>query len=377
MRKLFLVISLLVVPLASAQELHTFSNGEVADAEKINENFQALKDSVSSTDRALSLTVNCEEDSYALINAYHDNIEFSDLSIGIEGDCYGDISWTADYGRYTQEYAQKVTIYGISDTFAKISPRPKVSECGAGSSPTGGRAGLLASFQGSLYLSNLEVRLGECDRWGVLYSRGAGGNIEDVSILGHPGTSNQTLLVVRHNSIIYAADVSITGSGENTVGVEVFNGGAIYSYGSQVVSVTGTALQMYAGGGLFSYGADISLSGQTAMYISKSRFSNLPYAQTSRTTVDGDLTITNDSFFSTTNLNFASESEQSNRIERSYLNVASDISSATEQKFQCHGNSTVDIGADYAIPYAGGTGCLNSFQWTDLIENYCEVNSAC
>ena len=43
MRKLFLIISLLVVPLASAQELHTFSNGEVADAEKINENFEALK----------------------------------------------------------------------------------------------------------------------------------------------------------------------------------------------------------------------------------------------------------------------------------------------------------------------------------------------
>ena len=39
MRKLFLVASFLIAPLVSAQELHTFSNGEVADAEKINENF--------------------------------------------------------------------------------------------------------------------------------------------------------------------------------------------------------------------------------------------------------------------------------------------------------------------------------------------------
>ena len=33
--------------LVSAQELHTFSNGEVADAEKINENFEALKSEIS------------------------------------------------------------------------------------------------------------------------------------------------------------------------------------------------------------------------------------------------------------------------------------------------------------------------------------------
>ena len=38
----YLLLSLLLIfpSLASAQELHTFSNGEVADAEKINDNFQ-------------------------------------------------------------------------------------------------------------------------------------------------------------------------------------------------------------------------------------------------------------------------------------------------------------------------------------------------
>ena len=40
MRQLFLLASFLIAPLVSAQELHTFSNGEVADAEKINQNFQ-------------------------------------------------------------------------------------------------------------------------------------------------------------------------------------------------------------------------------------------------------------------------------------------------------------------------------------------------
>ena len=380
--KRLLLSALLVLPLSlSAQDLVEFQNGQVADAEDMNANFQALKHSinaVNSTDRSVSLEVNCEEDPYALINAYQSNIEFSNLNIGIRGECFGDIAYTADYGTYTQVFSQKISLYGIPDANAGIIPRPKVSACSAPSSPTGGKAGLIASFQGSLSLRNLNLSLGECDRRGVLYSRGAGGDLHDVSISGHPAATNLTLLEVRHNSIIYTGNVSITSSGENTTGVSVFNGGVIYSYGAPTVSVTGgTALSMYAGAGFFSYGADVSLSGGTAMYISNSRFSNLPYAQTSRTTVDGDLTITNDSFFSTTNLHFASENGQSNRIERSYLGVAMDISSAIQQKFQCHGNSTVDIGADYAIPYAGGTGCLNSLQWTDLIENYCEVNSAC
>ena len=47
MRKLFLLVSLLIAPAVSAQELHTFSNGAVADAEKINENFEALKSEIS------------------------------------------------------------------------------------------------------------------------------------------------------------------------------------------------------------------------------------------------------------------------------------------------------------------------------------------
>ena len=380
MKRLFLSI-LLIFPVGlSAQDLVEFQNGQVADADDINANFQALKDSidsVNSRERTFEVEVNCEDDPYALINAYHDNIEYSQLFIGIQGDCFGDISYTADYETYTQEFSQKLIIYGIADASAAIIPRPKVGDCGNSNDPAGGVAGLVASFQGSISLHNLDLRLGECDSFGLLYSRGSGGTVENVSITGHPATPKQNLLVVRHNSIIYTGNVSITGYGGDTVGIAVFNGGVLYSYGSHTVSVAGTALQMYAGGGFFSYGADISFSAQTAIYISKSRFENLPYAQTSMTTVDGDLTITNDSFFSTTNLNFASENEQSNRVERSYLHVASDISSATEQKFQCNGDSTVDIGADYTIPYAEGTGCLNSFQWTDLIKNYCDVNNAC
>ena len=47
----YLLTALLLLPvLVSAQELHTFKNGEVADAEKINENFDVLNNKIESAD---------------------------------------------------------------------------------------------------------------------------------------------------------------------------------------------------------------------------------------------------------------------------------------------------------------------------------------
>ena len=43
----FILTALFLLPaIAKAQQLHTFKNGEVADAEKVNENFQSLSNSV-------------------------------------------------------------------------------------------------------------------------------------------------------------------------------------------------------------------------------------------------------------------------------------------------------------------------------------------
>lgn len=45
--RLIIALLILCVPVVSAQQLHTFKNGEVADAEKINENFQYLLQNAS------------------------------------------------------------------------------------------------------------------------------------------------------------------------------------------------------------------------------------------------------------------------------------------------------------------------------------------
>lgn len=47
MRPLIVCLWTLIAPIVLAQELHTFSNGEVADADKINENFQYLLDNAT------------------------------------------------------------------------------------------------------------------------------------------------------------------------------------------------------------------------------------------------------------------------------------------------------------------------------------------
>jgi len=49
MRNLLLSLLMIFPNSVSAQELHTFSNGEVADAEKINENFQYVLENATST----------------------------------------------------------------------------------------------------------------------------------------------------------------------------------------------------------------------------------------------------------------------------------------------------------------------------------------
>lgn len=70
-----LLTAILLFPLlVSAQELHTFSNGEVADAEKMNQNFEALANELEALSDDLTLdglaggyiTADCSEDANAL-----------------------------------------------------------------------------------------------------------------------------------------------------------------------------------------------------------------------------------------------------------------------------------------------------------------------
>ena len=210
----------------------------------------------------LELEVDCSQDPWALVDAYTVNSHYPRLVFVIKGACYGHFDVSKE-GVYTQEFSQDISISGEGRELTKIIARPKSdgAECQFPWVYADGKASVGASFNGSLYLSDVTVELGECDWLGVLYSRGAGGELSNVLIRAHSSESTYYAVQVRHNAIIYMSDVEmISGQGEV---FKVWNGGAVYGYGPITVRSTGAGLyagetwvaacQFEAGANFFSY----------------------------------------------------------------------------------------------------------------------------
>ena len=85
MLRLALTLLLLFSTSVPAQELHTFSNGEVADAEKINENFELLRHMTAGAQT--SVEANCTEDPDAFASSWVDKSSFKNISFNVIGDC--------------------------------------------------------------------------------------------------------------------------------------------------------------------------------------------------------------------------------------------------------------------------------------------------
>lgn len=92
--KLLAALLALATPaVLAAQELHAFSNGEVADADKINENFNLLEGLIASyqgstpsctaTQKNNTATIECPDGSRAAVTGYGSIIVFPD---GVEGE---------------------------------------------------------------------------------------------------------------------------------------------------------------------------------------------------------------------------------------------------------------------------------------------------
>ena len=82
----FLVSLLIIFPgLAAGQEIHTFSNGDVADADMINQNFDLLKDMSGGT--AISVEANCAEDSLQFSRLWIEKSSYKNVVFHISGEC--------------------------------------------------------------------------------------------------------------------------------------------------------------------------------------------------------------------------------------------------------------------------------------------------
>jgi len=84
--KLLAALLALIIPaLSTSQELHTFSNGEVADADKINENFQYLLNSgggCSATQDGSSVVITCADGSSGVLASEGTVVVYPEGSLG-------------------------------------------------------------------------------------------------------------------------------------------------------------------------------------------------------------------------------------------------------------------------------------------------------
>ena len=131
--------------LAVAQTLHTFENGEVADAQKINENFNALLEpfqGYSADNPYKNVTVDCTLNANALSEQWDSLAVYDRLEVEILGECL----WEA-----------QSTIEDRSVHFR--GPQISTTECPAnGGSALRMEAGRFGVRAASLYLSCIELR---------------------------------------------------------------------------------------------------------------------------------------------------------------------------------------------------------------------------
>ena len=103
------LLALLLLPaLSFAQVPHTFQNGDVADAEKINENFDALTDDIAaayrelSSDQITSVSVDCSSDATNFNTAFLKYASSRNLELSVTGTCLLDeatASWRLKHRR--------------------------------------------------------------------------------------------------------------------------------------------------------------------------------------------------------------------------------------------------------------------------------------
>ena len=89
----YLLTTLLLLPvLLSAQELHTFKNGEVADADKINENFEYLQDEIDQLSSANSCNEELVYGTYSMASVYQGEREVVTLTFSQGGNASIDVN---------------------------------------------------------------------------------------------------------------------------------------------------------------------------------------------------------------------------------------------------------------------------------------------
>ncbi|MCH8502312.1 MAG: hypothetical protein LAT77_10435 [Aliidiomarina sp.] len=168
---------------AFAQEVdipHQFSPSTPAKAEEVNENFAFLGSRLAEVlerfeaspadNHVFQKYVNCAENPYGLRDAYAEGLEYTFISLVIEGACYG--NFKAGVGAKRGQHIQLTGVAATGESNPRIIPEP-ISQ----------RTNLF-SVDGGLYLYRLQLEMGENDSNGVFFANNATGILQTVTISG-------------------------------------------------------------------------------------------------------------------------------------------------------------------------------------------------
>ena len=329
----------------------TFENGEVAEAEDFNANFNYLKSQIAEQQIQLSdvsdnapwlnrdlnggkeIEVDCSLDADALRVAYDANISERQLTLIITGSCLGAINWES------QAKNQILSIAGNEG--AKIVPRVVNGES---------RVGLISSFGNGVYINDVDIEMGADDGYAILFSRNSNGGLSNVTITGHGTGAGQVGVVVQFGASAYL-QTTITGV---DYGVGGLKAGSIRMMWSDVTA--GTSAVEMDGGQLNLRGT--SMTAPTALLLS-----NGAQALGDGSALNGDLSVNSGSL---ANLSGASITG-SVSLDTAIVVLSGDgIPADILTKVSCSGLSQLEI-TDRSINNNDGNQCLDKAAWNTLI----------
>ena len=341
----------------------TFQNGEVADAEDFNANFNYLKSQIAEQQIQLSdvsdnapwlnrtsggdkeIEVDCSLDADALRVAYHANLSERHLAFVITGSCLGSIHYTPyedESGELVwgeiQPKNQVLEIAGNEG--AKIIPRVAHGES---------RAGFVASFGNGIYINGVDIEMGADDSYAILFSRNSNGGFGEGTITGLGSGASEAGIILQYGASAYLQG-EVTGVDYGVYGV---NPGSIrmlsLSVTADIVAVTSDGGQIRSQwGGSYTAPTALNLANGAQARIEADLIGNL--SVTSGTTADINLgSLTGTVVIDTANLALSG-------------NIPADIVT----KVSCSGLSQLQIDG-VNINNNDSNQCLDKAAWSSLI----------
>ena len=225
-----------------------FEDGEVAEATDFNQNFEYLRDQIDSnaswlnrnSDGIKEVNVDCSIDQDALRLAFQANFHVSAVSYYVTGTCFGGLDYipisaedgTTSYGRIyptSHSYSISSNRQALEDPLNAASRVTIIPRSAHGVE----RVALLALQHSHMTLAGVDITMGADDNYGILFGPNSTGELNSITV---------------------------TGMDNNTLGIDVVDGGTVQLKGTSQVTGVHTAIRsknnslirnkgtMYAGG---------------------------------------------------------------------------------------------------------------------------------